>query len=73
MELMRIDTTGMRCPQPVLMLASKATSIPRGTVVEVCADCPTFERDVRTWSERQNRTVLAVMGSGPKLVIHLKM
>jgi len=28
--------------------------------LEVLADCPTFERDVRTWCERLGKTLLSV-------------
>ena len=31
---MRIDCTGMRCPQPVLKLAVETSETPAGTVVE---------------------------------------
>lgn len=72
-ETIRVDTVGMRCPQPVLMLAHRAQGLPAGAFVEVVGDCPTFEKDVRTWAERQRKTVLAVLGVPPKLVIQLRL
>ncbi len=72
MEVVRIDTTGMRCPQPVLVLAGRIAAVPAGTLVEVKGDCPTFEKDVRTWAERTNRAVLAVLGIAPRLAIHVR-
>jgi len=50
METIRVVTLGMRCPQPVLMLAHSARGKPVGTLVEVSGDCPTFEKDVRIWA-----------------------
>jgi len=73
MEKIRVDTLGMRCPQPVLMLAHHARGKPTGTLVEVMGDCPTFEKDVRTWAQREKKTVLAVIGTPPKLTIQVQV
>ncbi len=73
METIRVMTLGMRCPQPVLMLAHHARGKPSGTLVEVTGDCPTFEKDVRTWADREQKTVLAVVGAPPKLTIQLRL
>jgi tRNA 2-thiouridine synthesizing protein A len=73
METIRVMTLGMRCPQPVLMLAHHVRGKPPGTLVEVTGDCPTFEKDVRGWAERERKTVLAVLGAAPKLTIQLRL
>jgi tRNA 2-thiouridine synthesizing protein A len=73
METIRVVTHGMRCPQPVLMLAHGARGKPAGTLVEVSGDCPTFEKDVRSWAERERKTVLAVIGTPPKLTIQVRL
>ena len=73
MQKIRVDTLGMRCPQPVLMLAHHVRGKPTGTLVEVLGDCPTFEKDVRSWAERERKTVLAVMGTPPKLTIQVQV
>jgi tRNA 2-thiouridine synthesizing protein A len=73
METLRLTTLGMRCPQPVLILAHHARGKPAGTLVEITGDCPTFEKDVRGWAERERRTVLAVLGAAPKLTIQLRL
>ena len=53
-----INAVGLRCPQPVLKVAAKAPDMKPGDILEVLADCPTFERDVRVWCERMKRTLL---------------
>lgn len=73
METIRVDTLGMRCPQPVLLLAHNARARPAGTLVEVRGDCPTFEQDIRAWAQREKKTVLAVMGAPPKLTIQVRL
>ncbi len=73
MDTVRVMTVGMRCPQPVLMLAHHARGKPAGTVLEVVGDCPTFEKDVRSWAERERKTVLAVVGAPPTLTIQVRL
>jgi tRNA 2-thiouridine synthesizing protein A len=73
MEKIRVDTSGMRCPQPVLLLAHHARGKPVGTLLEVVGDCPTFEKDIRAWAERERKTVLAVLGVPPTLTIQVRV
>ena len=60
-----LDTRGLRCPMPVLRIAVKAVDMNSGDLLEVWGDCPTLERDMRTWCERLGRgRVLAVNDIG---------
>jgi tRNA 2-thiouridine synthesizing protein A len=59
-----LDTTGLKCPKPILKIAIKAPSMRAGDVLEVVGDCPTFERDVRTWCQRLGKTLLCVLEEG---------
>ncbi len=68
----QIDTTGMRCPLPVLALGNATTTALTGTLVEITGDCPTFEADVRRFCSRRGKTVLAVQGKAPKLTIRIR-
>lgn len=71
-NLMRIDCSGMRCPQPVLKLAVETAETPAGTLVEIIGDCPTFEKDIRTFCERRKKTLLSVRADGAKCVIQIQ-
>ena len=71
-NLQRVDAIGLRCPQPVLRLAVETAETSPGTVVEITGDCPTFERDVRTFCERRRKTVLSVRGDGARMVIQIQ-
>lgn len=73
MDTIRVDTLGMRCPQPVLMLAHSVRGRAAGTLVEIQGDCPTFEKDVRGWAERERKTILAVLGSAPRLTVQIQL
>jgi tRNA 2-thiouridine synthesizing protein A len=69
----RIDTTGMRCPLPVLALGNATTAAIQGTMVEITGDCPTFEADVRRYCARRGKTILAVRGTAPRLTIQIRL
>jgi len=53
-----LDALGLKCPQPILKIAAKASDMFNGDILEVVADCPTFEKDVRLWCVRVKKTLL---------------
>ncbi len=59
-----LDTTGLKCPQPILKIAAKAPDMNNGDILEVVGDCATFERDVKSWCDRLNKTCIAVTDEG---------
>ena len=59
-----LDTLGMKCPQPVLKIAVKAPDMKAGDILEVVGDCPTFEKDIRTWCERLKKVFLSIKDEG---------
>jgi tRNA 2-thiouridine synthesizing protein A len=61
-----LDMLGLKCPQPVLKIAVQAPDMRPGDVLEVLGDCPTFEKDVRTWCERLRKVVLFIKDEGGK-------
>ncbi len=64
MSVQTLDTLGMNCPQPILKISVMAPDMKEGSILEVLGDCPTFERDVRTWCERLKKTFLSVQDEG---------
>jgi tRNA 2-thiouridine synthesizing protein A len=59
-----LDTTGLKCPQPVLKIAAKSPDMQHGDVLEVIGDCPTFERDIREWCKRLKKALLYIKDEG---------
>jgi tRNA 2-thiouridine synthesizing protein A len=59
-----LDTLGQKCPQPVLKIAVRAPDMKPGDILEVLGDCPTFEKDVRTWCERLGKVFLSIQDEG---------
>jgi tRNA 2-thiouridine synthesizing protein A len=55
-----LDTLGLKCPQPVMKIAVMAPDMRPGDILEVLGDCPTFEKDLRTWCERLRKVFLSI-------------
>ncbi len=60
MKTIKIDANGLRCPQPILKIAAVVPQMQPGDILEIGADCPTFEDDVRKWCQRMKKTLLSV-------------
>lgn len=64
MATVLLDASGLKCPQPVLKIAAKSPEMKHGDILEVLGDCPTFERDARSWAERMKKVILMVKNEG---------
>ena len=60
MAIVVLDAVGLKCPQPVLKLATKALEMAPGDVLEIIGDCSTFEYDVRNCCKRLNKVILSI-------------
>jgi tRNA 2-thiouridine synthesizing protein A len=47
-----LDTTGLKCPEPVLKLVVKSVEMNPGDILDIVGDCPTFARDISAWCTR---------------------
>ncbi len=54
-----LNCKGMRCPQPVLKVGIKSNTMPRGSVLEVHADCSTFPDDIRKWCQNTGKVLVS--------------
>jgi TusA-related sulfurtransferase len=70
MSTHNLDCIGLKCPQPTLKVTVLASKLKAGDILEVVADCPTFESDVRNWCGRSKKTLLWCKdeGAGKKRV-----
>jgi tRNA 2-thiouridine synthesizing protein A len=59
-----IDARGLKCPQPQLKMLTEVQSMSKGDIVEVVADCPTFEADLRQWCQRTKKALLWIRNEG---------
>lgn len=58
MAVQTLDAKGLKCPQPTLKVTAMALKMKPGDVLEVVADCPTFEKDVRDFCTRSKKVLL---------------
>ena len=72
MANVKLDTVGLRCPQPVVQVVAKMPSLKKGDVLEVSGDCATFEEDMRKWCQRSGKTFLAVNQEGDVKIISIQ-
>ena len=64
MAVQTLDAKGLKCPQPTLKLTAMAIKMKPGDVLEVVADCPTFEKDVKDWCTRSKKILLLIRPEG---------
>lgn len=64
MEVKTLDARGMKCPLPTLKMLSMSREMKAGEILEVVADCPSFEIDVRKFCESTHRALLFVKAEG---------
>jgi tRNA 2-thiouridine synthesizing protein A len=58
MAIQTLDARGLKCPQPTLKVTAMAIKMKPGDVLEVVADCDTFEKDVRDLCTRTKKVLL---------------
>ncbi len=61
-----LDARGLKCPLPALKMNSMMlkNEVKPGDVLEVVADCPTFEKDVRDWCSRTKKVLVFIREEG---------
>ena len=59
-----IDARGLECPAPQLKMVIEVLSMKAGDILEVTADCSTFESDVRSWCQRTKKALILMKNEG---------
>jgi TusA-related sulfurtransferase len=60
MPTQTIDARGLKCPQPILKITAIAIKMKAGDIIEILADCATFENDVKDWCQRSKKMLMWV-------------
>jgi tRNA 2-thiouridine synthesizing protein A len=60
----RIDCVGLYCPLPILRTREAIRGMAAGQVLEMLADDPAAEADLRGWSARTGHVVLDMSRDG---------
>lgn len=68
-----LDCRGQRCPEPILGLARRARALPGGAVLEVLADDPAFDLDLKSWCRSTGAKVLSIEPDGKVLRARIQL
>ena len=63
-----LDLRGLKCPVPILKIGAKVPSLAKGDLIEVVADCNSFEADLRRWCQRLSKPLLWLRKEDEKTV-----
>jgi TusA-related sulfurtransferase len=55
-----IDCVGLYCPEPVFRTREEISSISLGQVLEVLADDPASESDIRSWAKHAGHELISI-------------
>ena len=62
-----LDCLGMKCPQPIIMLAQRLGEVPIGGLIELIADDPAAGPDVAAWCRMRGQEL--VDSAPPRFVV----
>ena len=62
-----LDCLGMKCPQPIIMLAQRLGEVPIGGLIELVADDPAAGPDVAAWCRMRGQELVA--SAPPRFVV----
>jgi tRNA 2-thiouridine synthesizing protein A len=57
MAKLHLDTKGMKCPLPILKIATIMPKVKSGDVLSITGDCETFEQDIRKWCNKMGKVL----------------
>ncbi len=55
----QLDATGLRCPEPVMMIRKKVRELAEGETLTITADDPSTTRDIPSFCRFMDHTLLA--------------
>lgn len=68
-----LDFSGLKCPYPILKLSAQYSQFKKGETIEVIADCPTFEKDIKAWCQKLGKTILSIEKQENKLKVTIRI
>jgi len=66
------DCVGLYCPEPIFRTRKAFDGLAVGQVLEVVADDPAAEEDLKRWAKRMGQEVVDIRKDGPELHIFIK-
>lgn len=62
-----IDLRGLYCPEPIFRTAAEIGKMSKGEILEVLADDPAAEEDIKRWAKRMGEEILDLKKEGTEL------
>jgi TusA-related sulfurtransferase len=62
-----LDMVGYFCPEPVIRVNEEIEAVAPGDVLELLADDPSSESDIRSWAKRTGHELISVENEGGTL------
>ncbi len=62
-----VDCLGLFCPEPVFRVRMELDDMKVGEIVEVLADDPAAEEDIKSLCKRLGQEILSMSKEGPKI------
>ncbi len=62
-----LDCKNLRCPMPIVMLSREVKEMAAGDTIEIIADDPAFQIDVRAWCKRTGNELQSFLEEGETL------
>ena len=56
-----LDTRGLRCPEPVMLVRKMVRSMDEGQIVKIIADDPATKRDIPGFCEFMEHTLITAL------------
>jgi len=64
----KLDCTGLMCPMPIVRISKAMKALDAGDTLEVRADDPAFEPDVRAWCDKMQQNLVSLAKDGGAFV-----
>ncbi len=55
-----LDCIGLYCPEPVFRTREEISKVPIGSILEVLADDPASDSDIRSWAKHAGQELISV-------------
>jgi TusA-related sulfurtransferase len=67
-----LDCTGLYCPTPIFETRKKIDSIKKGQVLEITADDPASEEDIKSWVKTTGNKLLKIIKDKDKFIFYIR-
>ena len=68
----RLDCIGLYCPEPLFQTRENIDTLEVGEILEVLADDPAAEEDIKRWAKRVGHEILEFEKEGTLLTFYIK-